>query len=109
MLSSGGAQVRSDDNEVDILQLLDRLELDDNKVGDKHVPSMTSVLLTVVEYSDLNLTFEIYASLGKLDRVYRLQEAWTQRAVNLNGCPDDLVCKVCMHQHAANPGFLGSS
>ncbi len=68
MFSSGGAQVRTDDNEVDILQLLDRLELNDSKVGDKHVPSMTSVLLTVVEHSDLNLTLKIYGSLGELDR-----------------------------------------
>ncbi len=81
MFSSGGAQVHSDDNEVDILQLLDRLELNDNKVGDKHIQSMMADFLAIVEHSYFNLTLEIYGSLGELDRkgvlVYRLQEAWT--------------------------------
>lgn len=93
MLAAHSAQVGADDGEVLWGELSDSLELNNNLVECEEVQAMRSHFDAEVTNGDRLLLAKGDTSRSKLDRegilVDGLKESRTQRAMDLNGCPND--------------------
>ena len=95
VFDAGGPEVGTDDGKVYALELLDRLELDDQLVGDEDVEAMNTDLDIVEDDRDLGFLVELDASLVENDTqavvIDALEKARAESLVHVNGSADDVV------------------
>ena len=100
MLTSGSSQVGTHDNEVDVLQLPCRLELDHNPVSDQEIQAMETYLKPQVENRDRHLPTKWDLARSQLHRqsllIDRFQKPWTKHSMDRD----------CRSDHLSGESFM---
>ena len=98
MLAVDGAEVGANYDEVDVCEVLACLELDDDEISDEQIQTVHADLGTAVQdrHGELSGKGDVPPPQLDCERIFvdRLEEAWAESPMDLDGGADDLAAEL---------------